>query len=331
MSGNTRGILFALLAYGIYATHDVVVKLLGADYSSFQIVFFSVLFGFPLTSLMLMGNGTPGTLIPVHPWWMLARTLFTVTANGCAFFAFSVLPLADAYSIFFATPLIITVISIPMLGEKVRIHRWIAVFVGLMGVGVVLNPGGAELNIGHAAALVAATAGAFASVIVRKIGSEERSVVMLLYPMTANFLLMGLLMVVWPRTYAPVQGLHMLGFALISGLSILGMLFIIRAYKAGEAAIVAPMQYSQIIWATVYGLIFFDQVPGPNVAAGAALIIASGLYIVLRESRQGRASNQPVLRTRNRIGTPGTPRAGRVMRMQEESAEDTVVESGKAA
>ncbi len=316
MAGNTRGILFALLAYAIYSTHDTVVKLLGADYSSFQIVFFSVLFGFPMTSVMLMRDATPGTLIPVHPWWMLARTLFTVMANGCAFYAFSVLPLADAYSIFFATPLIITVISIPMLGETVRRHRWIAVFVGLVGVAIVLNPGGAALTMGHGAALVAACAGAFASVIVRKIGSEERSVVMLLYPMMANFLLMGLLMMLVPGSYVPVAGSHMLGFALIAGLSIMGMLFVILAYKAGEAAIVAPMQYSQIIWATLFGFLLFDQLPGWNVAVGAGLIIASGVYIVLREASQGRDSNQPVLRTRNRLGTPATPRAGRVMRIR---------------
>ncbi|QPM91079.1 DMT family transporter [Pseudooceanicola algae] len=316
MSGNTRGILFALLAYGIYSTHDVVVKYLGADYSSFQIVFFSVLFGFPLTSVMLMRDAKPGTLIPVHPWWMLARTLFTVTANGCAFFAFSVLPLADAYSIFFATPLLITVISIPLLGEKVRLHRWIAICVGLAGVGIVLNPGGAALTVGHVAAMVAAFCGAFAAVIVRKIGSEERSVVMLLYPMMANFLLMGVVMIILPRSYTPVEGLNMLGFALIATLSICGMLCVIQAYKAGEAAIVAPMQYSQIIWATFYGAVFFDQLPGWNVALGAGLIIASGIYIVWREAGKGRTSQQPVLRTRNRIGTPSTPRAGRVMRMQ---------------
>ncbi|KAA2312886.1 DMT family transporter [Pseudooceanicola sediminis] len=319
MVGNTRGILFALLAYAVYSSHDVVVKLLGADYSSFQIVFFSVLFGFPLTSVMLMRDAKPGTLIPAHPWWMLLRTLFTVTANSSAFYAFSVLPLADAYSIFFATPLLITVISIPLLGEKVRLHRWMAVIVGLIGVGIVLNPGGASLNLGHLAALVAATAGAFASVIVRKIGRDERSVVMLLYPMMANFALMGLAMILLPSNYHPVAGMHMLGFATIAGLSILGMLCVIAAYTAGEAAIVAPMQYSQIIWATAFGYLLFDQLPGVNVIAGAGLIIASGLYIVLRESLAGRTSQQPVLRTRNRIGTPSAMRIGPLMRLRKSS------------
>ncbi|MBT9386347.1 DMT family transporter [Pseudooceanicola sp. CBS1P-1] len=315
MAGNTRGLLFALLAYAIYSTHDVVVKLLGADYSSFQIVFYSVLFGFPVTSVMLMRDSKPGTLIPVHPWWMVARTLFTVISNSAAFYAFHVLPMADAYSIFFATPLLITVISIPLLGETVRIHRWLAVFVGLLGVGIVLNPGGATLNSGHFAAMTAAFCSAFASVIVRKIGHEERGVVMLLYPMVANFVLMGLLMIVWPANYTPVTGQHMLGFASIAALSITAMLCIIQAYKAGEAAIVAPMQYSQIIWATGYGILFFDQFPGANVGVGATLIIGSGIYIVWRETQNGKESLQPVIRTRNRVATPSVPRVGGVMRM----------------
>ena len=186
MGQNAKGALFALLSFSLFASHDVIVKLLGADYAPFQIVFFSVLLSFPIVSLMLIRDTTPGHLRPIHPWWTALRTVAAVITGLCAFYAFSVLPLAQTYAILFAQPLVITVLAIPILGEHVRLRRWLAVLVGLAGVMVVLRPGATELTLGHAAALVAACTGALASVVVRKIGHEERSVVLLLYPMMAK-------------------------------------------------------------------------------------------------------------------------------------------------
>jgi S-adenosylmethionine uptake transporter len=139
-SSNLKGALFALLAFAIFATHDVVVKLLGGEYSPIQIIFFSVLLGFPLVSVMLMNDRTDGHLRPVHPWWTALRTVSAVITGLTAFYAFSVLPLAQTYAILFAAPLLITVLAIPILGEKVGIRRGLAVVAGLIGVMVVLRP-----------------------------------------------------------------------------------------------------------------------------------------------------------------------------------------------
>ncbi len=156
MTPTIQGALLALLAFGIYATHDVIVKILGSTYSPFQIVFFSVLFSFPLAMILLIRDTEPGHLRPVHPWWTAVRTVAAVTTGGAAFYAFSVLPLAQVYAILFAAPLLITILSIPILGERVRLRRWMAVIVGLCGVLVVLRPGTTDLELGHLAALVAA-------------------------------------------------------------------------------------------------------------------------------------------------------------------------------
>src|SRR6056297_1778793 len=156
MSGNAKGALLALLAFGIFSTHDVAVKILGGIYSPFQIVFFSVLLSFPLAMVMLMRDARPGTLVPAHPWWLAVRTVAAVITGVSAFYAFSVLPLAQTYAILFATPLLITILAIPVLGEVVRLRRWLAVLVGLAGVLVVLRPGQTDLSPGHLAALVAA-------------------------------------------------------------------------------------------------------------------------------------------------------------------------------
>lgn len=305
MAPNVKGALLALLAFGVYATHDVIVKLMGASYSPFQLIFFSVLFSFPLAMLMLMRDATPGTLLPVHPWWVAFRTFAALVTGLSAFYAFTVLPLAQVYAILFASPLIITVLAIPILGEKVRIRRWLAVIVGLIGVIVVLRPGSTALSAGHLAALVAAIGAAFASIIVRKIGSEERPLVLLLYPMTANFLVTA---VALPFVYVAPPIEHLGFFAGIALLGTIGGLIIIAAYNVGEAVIVAPMQYSQILWAAVYGLLFFGELPDFATVLGAAIIIASGLYIVLRESQSGTSANKPVTRTKQRPDTGTTPR-----------------------
>lgn len=312
-SDTLKGVLFALLAFALFSTHDAVIKFLGGSYAPFQILFFSVLLGFPLVTIMLLRDETHSNLIPRHPWWTLARTVAAIITGFSAFYAFTVLPLAQTYAILFAAPLVITVLSIPMLGERVNARRWIAVLVGLIGVLVVLRPGQTDLTLGHIAALVAAICGAFASLVVRKIGRDERSAVLMLYPMVGNFVLMG---AVLPFVYEPMP-ITDLGFlALIAGFGTLGTLFLILAYRLTDAAMVAPMQYSQILWAALFGALFFGEFPDRYTAVGAGIIIVSGLYIVFREARGGSSSNTPVLRTRSRAETGTSPRVASLLSLE---------------
>ncbi len=298
---HLRGALLALLAFAVFATHDVIVKYLGGSYAPFQIVFFSVLFGFPIVTFLLLRDATEANLRPKYPWWIAARTFAAVITGFCAFYAFTVLPLAQTYAILFAAPLLITVLAIPMLGEKVGWRRGLAVLVGLGGVIVVLQPGQTELTLGHAAALAAACFGAFASVVVRKIGREERSVVLILYPMMANCLVMGAAL---PFVYQPMPGQDLGALAIIAAMALAGTSCLIFAYRTAPAIIVAPMQYSQILWATLYGVLLFDEGLTLPTTIGSGIIIASGIYIVLREDRGGGSATTPVLRTRSRVGTP---------------------------
>ncbi|MEG3660981.1 DMT family transporter [Celeribacter halophilus] len=297
---NITGAFYALAAFAVFSTHDVVIKFLGGSYAPFQIIFFSTLFSFPLVMFMLIRDRSEGHLRPVHPWWTLFRTLAAMCNTLAAFYAFSVLPLAQVYALIFATPLVITILSIPVLGERVGFHRWAAVVMGLVGVMVVLRPGTTEITPGHLAALSCAGFGAFASVVVRKVGREERTAVLMLYPLIANFLVMGLAMTFF---YKPLPLLDLGGIGMVSILGFSGGVILIFAYRASEAAIVAPMQYSQIIWATIFGyFIFGEKVDLPTVV-GASIIILSGLYIVFRESRGGHSENTPVLRTRSRASS----------------------------
>ena len=313
MNNMRSGALLALLGFAAFASHDAVIKALGGTYPTFQIAFFSVLFGFPLAVLMLLADRKRDTLIPHHPIWVATRTVLGVITGFCAFYAFTTLPLAEVYAIIFAQPLLITALSVPMLGERVGPRRWIAVAVGLVGVLIVMQPGATLFTLGHAAALIAAVAGSFVSVILRRIGSEERSAVMILYPMVANLVVMGLLM---PFVYVPMPIADLGLMALLAALGFVGMLGLLLAYRRATASTVAPMQYSQILWAVLFGALFFDEWPELSTLAGTAVIVASGLYIVIREEGGGTTVARPVSTGRTLRGDTALGiRTGDVLRM----------------
>jgi len=317
LQSNLIGAMLSLAAFGVYATHDVFIKFLGSSYSPFQLIFFSGLLGFPLVTLAMMRDRTDGNLIPKHPVWTAIRTTTAVLNAVTGFYAFSVLPLAQCYAIFFAMPILITLMAIPLLGERVGLHRGVAIVVGLIGVVVVLRPGQADLGLGHLSALAAAVLGAATSVIVRKVGHSERAVVLMLYPMMASFVVMGLAL---PFVYVPVPPQHFAMMAGIAALGLLGGVLIIAAYRRAPAIIVAPMQYSQIIWAIIFGHFLFGEDIDLYTAIGTAIIIASGVYIVLREDKPSVSKNRPVLETRSRYGTMSTPRISQLLRVFERRA-----------
>lgn len=314
MHSNLRGALLSLASFGVYATHDVIVKALGANYAPFQIIFFAGLLGFPLISIMLMSDRTDGTLIPNHPWWSAIRTVSAVLTGLSGFYAFSVLPMAQCYAIFFAMPLLITLLAIPLLGERIGLHRGLAVVIGLIGVLVVLRPGEVDLGLGHLAAITAAFFGALTSVIVRKVGNAERSIVLMLYPMVGNFVVMGLAL---PFVYVPMPVEHLGLLAAMAAMGLIGGLLSIYAYRVAPAVIVAPMQYSQILWAIFYGWLFFNEALDWNTALGSAVIIASGMYIVLREGTPAVSVNRPVLENKSRLDMGIQPRIGAWLRLVE--------------
>lgn len=183
-----------------------------------------------------------------------------------------------------------------LLGEPVRGQRWAAVIVGLIGVLIVLRPGVTVITFGHICALIAAFCSALGSIIMRKIGGEERTAVMILYPMLSSILAMGLIL---PFVYVPMQIMDLGLSASVGVMSVFAQMMIIAAYRAAPAAVVAPTQYSQILWATAFGALFFNELPDMWVGVGAAIIIASGVFIVWRESRPSVSVRNPILRNPN--------------------------------
>ncbi len=293
MNGQSlrRGGLLALLAFGIFALHDSLIKVLGGGYSVFQIILFSNLFAFIPTTMLMMADRKEENFHPRRPWLVTLRTILGLMGAAGAFTAFKMLPLAEAYALMFASPLVITLLAVPILGEKIGPSRLVAVVIGLVGVLIVLRPGFSDFGLGHAGALVAAIFGSAATIIVRLLGPSERSAVLILFPMIAGILVMAIIM---PFVYRPVELPDLAIMAATGVLVVIGQLCIIAAYRAAPAGFVAPIQYSQIIWAVLLGYLWFGEVPDRWVVVGAVVVIGSGMFIVYRESRGGRSRHKPV-------------------------------------
>jgi len=241
-----------------------------------------------------------------------------------AFYAFRTLPLTQVYALIFSAPLIITILAIPVLGEQVKLFRWLAVIIGFSGVIVVLGTQPGSLGAGHVAGILCACCSASTAVVTRKIGSSESTLTLIVYPLLINLTVCGLAMT---QVYKPMPGIVLLGMCSIGLLAVMGQSLLIYAYRTAPAQYIAPFQYSQMIWAVVFGMLFFAETPQTNVLAGAAIIIASGILIVLREMRV--SSNKPILNTRNFRSVSG-PQAFSKESDQKESEQRKSEESDQA-
>ncbi|MBX2835423.1 MAG: DMT family transporter [Gammaproteobacteria bacterium] len=303
---STRSVLFgmgiALLGFAVFSLHDALIKSV-RDIPVFQTVFLVVLFSFVPFTLMLAVDKRERSLRPNRPAWVGLRCLFTTGSLVSVFYAFTHLPLAEAYSLIFSAPILITLLAIPVLGEKIRLIRWVAIVVGLLGVVIVLKPGQSSFQLGHLAGLAAALCTACTSVVTRKIGAGEHPTTLILYPMLTNVIISGLATVF---VYVPIPGDTLLKLAAVGCLSVIGQMLMISAYRNTEAQFIAPMQYSQMLWALIYGALVFQEKVDQTVLAGAAIIVLSGLLFIWRELVA--SITKPVLRTRN-VRASGGPQA----------------------
>ena len=296
-----RGLLISLLGYAVFSVHDALVKVLG-DYSVFQIIFFAMLFSYVPFSLVRIADARPIALRPVHPWLVFIRAGLMVGALCFAFLAFSMLPLVQVYVLLFTTPVLISLLAVPFLGERLRMVRALLIVLGLIGVLVVLRPTPQRLEIGHLFGTLSAFCGASAAIISRKIGREEVSATLILSPLILNIIVSGCLLYF---VYKPMTLLDLCLMFSLGVLALIGQLCILTGYRNAPAAVVAPMQYSQIIWAIILGSLFFNESVDTLTIVGAAITITSGILMVWRESRV--SVNQPVLRSRNMRSVGSAP------------------------
>lgn len=279
---NLRGALFGLLGMAVYCLYDITIKFLGGSLSPMQILFCAGLVFVPLI-LLQIALGRSGGLRPVYPRLTLFRALISLFNAVIGAYAFAALPLAECYSVFFLMPLMIALLAVPVLGEPMDPLRSLAILAGFAGVLVALNPTGSTLGLGHVAAIIAASLGAVNYVLIRKTSGRESPAVLMFYPAAVQLLALALMM---PGVWQPMSAQQWLLAGLMGVELFVGGLLIIAAYRVAAAIVVAPMQYSQIIWAALLGWLLFDERMTLRMICGIALIIAGGLCILTYRGRK---------------------------------------------
>ena len=275
------GIANIVLAVALFSAMDALVKHAAASYPVLQIVFFRSLFAFLPLSILLARSGGLGALRTARPLGHVLRSITGLASMVLFFLAFALLPLAEAIALAFAGPLFLTVLSIPILGEQVGLRRWAAVIAGFLGVLVIVRPGagvfGAEALIPVAGAL----AYAFAMVYVRKLSRTETNAAIVFYFTLSCTVASALgLPFVWVTpTAADLPAL--IGIGLLGGAA---QLFMTQAFRLAPAAVVAPFEYLAILFGIGFGYAFWAEVPDRWTLTGAAVVVASGLYILRREA-----------------------------------------------
>jgi drug/metabolite transporter (DMT)-like permease len=276
-----RGIGFAVLSYACFSTGDATIKLASGHFSVFQIAFTVAMFALVPVMFLTRGQGGLRALVPTR-WHLVAlRGVLTTVCSLLAWKAFSILPLAEAYAILFATPMLVTGLSALVLREEVGWRRWTASAVGFVGVLIMIRPDFQTLGLGHLLAALAALAGSFGMITLKRIGSSESSASILF----AVFL--GIMLASGPMAVAHfvMPAWHEVGLLAVAGLLMgCGQAGLVLATRETPAVVVAPFQYSQMIWGVLFGALLFGDLPAPVLFVGMALVVASGLYTIWRET-----------------------------------------------
>ncbi|MEZ5800870.1 MAG: DMT family transporter [Nitratireductor sp.] len=293
----TSGIPLAFAAYFGFSLSDAMIKLAGRHTTVFEIAFFVTLF-----SIIPIIASKPSELKWRHvlkmkrPLIVNLRGISGTLGGMCAIYAFTHLPLAEAYALIFLIPLIVTLLSVLILREPVGIRRWLAVALGFVGILLVVRPGFREITPAHVAGLGIAFFGAITIIALRTLSTtEHRTTIMSIvipYALIAN----GLLMISqfqWPDRSLM---LILLAAGILTGI---GHYCITTATRLAPANLVAPVQYSQIIWAVVFGWLIFYELPDAWTVVGLVIVGISGLATFIREeARFGWSRKTPLLRNR---------------------------------
>ena len=277
------GVLFALSAYALYSCCDAIIKGLGSGLSVYELAFFTTLFSLiPVIFTTPKGESWTRLFKLKHPWLLNMRGISGMVGNLCIIYAFVTIPLAEAYSLAFLAPVFIVFISVWLLAEKVSLPRWALLAASFVGVLIVVRPGFRELQLGHLAAIFAAICGAVTTSVLRHIAKDEQRISLIgvasLYILVVN----GALILITGGFHWP--DFRQLALLLtIGGLGGTGNMLFIAATRSAPASLVAPIQYSQIFWAILFGAVFFFEYPDGIAYVGLAAIVIAGVFNVLDE------------------------------------------------
>lgn len=285
------GMVLAAVAFALLTSVDTIFKMVAMGHPAYQILFINAFFALiPILVWTLITGGfkrLKTQRLPQH----LVRGSASVMSAFAAIYAYSRLPLTDFYAIVFAGPLLVTMMSAFWLGERVDNARWLAIVVGFMGIMIVANPfdpnlqsaHGSSALLGRFGALISVFCYALSAVMVRRMRLGETNMTFSFYGYVVCILITGALLLL--RGGSPITVLDIMHLSVSGVLAGISSICLMTAYHRTPVALIAPFQYTQIIWGAVAGYLIWQHLPDMHLIGGAAVVAASGLFVIYREIR----------------------------------------------
>ena len=302
LSSNVKGVLFLILGALIISIQNIAIKWIGGEYSALEIVAVRSLLALPLTLLFYRFEGRRGLPSTQKHGLEILRGVFLFLSYTTYMMGLAALPLAQIEAIRFSVPLMITLLSVLILGEEVGIRRWLALLVGFIGVLLIVRPGSATFNLGSVFVLMSVLFYAFVAILTRKLQSHDSSATMAFFS-SLVYVTMALVLPPltafaqnFPNAHPSVEFLirtwrlpSLPDLAVMLGLALLWggwMYFMTRAYSLAQASLLAPFEYISLPINILWGWLIWGEVPTLLTLAGALLTLLSGLYVLLKERQE---------------------------------------------
>jgi drug/metabolite transporter (DMT)-like permease len=289
-SAILAGIGLMLVAMLMFSVNDALGKWLVATYSVGQILLIRAIAALAMLSPFILHGGLEAFRAAPQPGLQVLRVVLSTLEVACFYAAVWYLPLADAMTFYLAGPIYVTALSAIFLGETVGRYRWGAVIVGFVGVLVALKPSSESLGIGSLIAIAGSIFYALLMIVTRQLKSTSH--VVLASTQVLGALAFGI--VTAPFAWVAIGPVDYALLSLLGMVSISAIVLVNQSLKLAPASVVVPYQYTLIVWAILFGYLVFGDVPQRHTIAGAAIIVASGLFIFLREQRLARATAGPL-------------------------------------
>lgn len=301
MSSNAKGVGFLILALLIISVQSIAVKWIGGDYSALEIVAVRSLIALPCTLLFYRYEGQRGLPTTRQPKLEYLRGVFLFLSYTTFMMGLAALPLADIEAIRFSGPLMITLLSVVILGEKVGPRRWLALFIGFIGVLLIVRPGSATFDLGSIFILISVLFYALMVVLTRKLQTDDSSATMAYYS-SLVYLVAALVFTPLPGIVRETSNVHpsiaflirawsmptLIDWGIMAGLGLIWagwMYFLSRAYSVAQASVLAPFEYLSLPINIMWGFLIWNEIPTLMTLAGAFLTLFSGLYVLFRERK----------------------------------------------
>jgi len=274
------GVLLMLGGDFMFSLNDAMGKWLVVTLSVGQVMIVRSVGAFVVLGPLIARQGTGALLNVDRPWLQAARATLTAIETALFYAAVFYLPLADVFSLYMAGPIYVAALSHLLLGERVGWRRWSAILVGFAGVLIMLEPSG-EFSLATLFAIAGSLLFAITIILGRMLRTTSDTT--LVTWQTICSLVVGVVMMLAFGSWQTPTVLEWSGMLLLGVVSCIAHLMIVRALKLAPAALLAPLHYTLLLWAVIFGWLFFGDVPGVRILVGAAIVVLAGLFIFHRQ------------------------------------------------